>query len=141
MKKRFRGFTLIECIVAMAILGIASLIIAQMYAAVSTRNKMNHLVNSSLSNQMAYVEKYTDSEAVSITYSGTITTKPPHISNPSNNTNVVKIERTDNGDLYSFPVDVYVLKSRDRHDNQLGNDSGYSEEDYNLRYKYVLGHN
>ena len=32
MKKSFRGFTLIECLIALAILGIASLVMAQIYA-------------------------------------------------------------------------------------------------------------
>lgn len=146
MKKRFRGFTLIECIVAMAILGIASLIIAQMYAAVSTRNKMNHLVNSSLSHQMQYVEKYTDSETVSISYAtsggavGTPATPKSAPSYSSYDNTVIQIENVATGSKYTYPVDVYVLKSRDRQGNQLTSDSGYTEENYNLRYKYVQGY-
>lgn len=163
MKKRFKGFTLIECIVALAILGIASLTMAQIYANVSRRNKMNHLVNTSLSNQMAYVEKYTNTQAVPIYY-GNTTNKPdshslnvktggvkgdgapPHkVSGSLTQKNVLKITKYKDAtnltkEEYSFPTDIYVLKSRDRDDGQLTSDAGYTEDDYNLRYKYIIGH-
>ena len=157
MKKRFKGFTLIECLVALGILGIASLTMAQIYAAVSQRNKMNHLVNTSLSNQMAYVEKYTNSEAIEIKYNnGTAVsnaekTKPPHNrSGVTSYNNYVKVARTEgtNTYVYSYPVNIYVLRSRDRDNNAIdktrtqvnsgdvGSTAGYGESDYNLRYKY-----
>ena len=164
MKKCFKGFTLVECIVALAILGIASLTMAQIYASVSQRNKNNHLVNTSLSNQMAYVEKYTDTEAVPIYFneaSGTSkpdpqslsssTTKyPPHkesgsVTVKSNYVTIVKV-KTDShleaNDTYSFPVDTFILRSRDRNDKDA-KDTGYvgeAEDNYNLRYKYIVGH-
>ena len=168
MKKHFKGFTLIECIVALAILGIASLTMAQIYASVSQRNKNNHLVNTSLSNQMAYVEKYTDSQAVPIYFneesgasktdpqslSSSTTKYPPHKESGSVTvkTNYVKITKVgvdahgnktlSTDDVYSFPVDTFILKSRDRNDKAAG-DTGYvgeTEDNYNLRYKYLLGH-
>ncbi len=179
MKKRFKGFTLVECLIALAILGIASLTMAQIYAGVSKRNKSNHYVNTSLSNQMAYVEKYTDSETVKIYYGGSDTKdpnvnttdkKPPHSGAgvSTNKNNFVKIVRVksdgkslDKNQTYSFPVDTYVLYSRDNKNvNSLGKDEdgnsvGFSaqydeffesesdptkEDNYNLRYKYILGH-
>lgn len=149
MKNKFRGFTLIECIVALTILAIASITMAQIYARVSVRNKMNNLVNTSLSNQMAYVEKAIGGDAVEIAYAGsTSTTTPPHKGSPSPlYMQVAKIDpvtgnvATDKG-VYSYPVDIYVLYSRDRQGNQLNvsGDAGYTEKDYNLRYKYLLGH-
>lgn len=163
MKKSFKGFTLIECMIALAILGVASLTMAQIYGAVSTRNKMNHLVNSSLSNQMSYVERYTNSQAVPMYFGGGATStkdpevggttkKPPHVADP-NGTNLqkphLKVESsykdpvTGKKNLYSYSADIYVLKSRDRWDDTLDSstkDGGYTEGDYNLRYKYVLGH-
>ena len=176
MRKSFKGFTLIECLVALAILGLASLTMAQIYASVSARNKMNHLVNTSLSNQMAYVEKYTNTDAVPIyfgdightgvsasdpNYSST-DRKPPHVSHPSADNRYpsdpqypsIKIESTyaikdkptgtSGKNNYSYAADIYVLKSRDRDNNTLDTstrDAGYTEADYNLRYKYILGHN
>ena len=168
MKKRFRGFTLVECIVAMAILGIASLLVAQIYAAVSTRNRMNQLVNASLVHQMQYVEKYTNSDVVSIEFgTGASANIPPHNSHaaaPSQNPDCyVTISKVSSYDattgapivyaeqMYSYPTNIYVLKSRDRQGGVLttsskdaqghvsGGDSGYGENNYNLRYKYMLG--
>lgn len=159
MKKRFKGFTLIECLVALGILGIASLTMAQIYANVARKNKMNHLVNTSLSNQMAYVERYTNSEAVQVSFSGdddklsnTSGTKsgtPPHVNDPTGNFNYVitKFDDPDNlsaTESYSYPADIYVLKSRTRGDVKMepgdGGDMGYTEDNFNLRYKYIIGH-
>ena len=154
MKKTFKGFTLIECIVALAILGIASLTMAQIYAGVASKNRENHIVNTSLSNQMAYVERYTDSETVGIYFNNSLTTPdsetdassttkyPPHKNATVSNMPQVKIVSSYGSYEYSYSVDLYVLRSRDANDKD-SSDSGYmgqSEDDYNLRYKYVLGH-
>lgn len=187
MKKSFKGFTLIECIVALAILAIASLTMAQIYASVSLRNKNNHLINTSLSNQMAYVEKYTDSEAIPIYFnengSGTSIPdpqtqtggagQPPHkagggVSLQDNYVKIVRVIESDSNadgindtrtlsddDVYSFPVDTFVLMSRDNNDKNT-KDASFGaqygdlfdadgtgddpEDSYNLRYKYILGH-
>lgn len=177
--RKVKGFTLIECIVALAILGIASLTMAQIYANVSMRNRDNHLVNTSLSNQMEYVEKATDTEAVPIYFGNSDTKKshadgdatstdrkPPHKTNEAVNNNFVQIVRCkpsasgsvthELDETYSFPVDIYVLYSRDQ-DNDSSkvctvaangdktwsnnpNYNGESEAKYNLRYKYIVGH-
>ena len=164
MKKTIRGFTLIECIVALAILGVASLTLAQIYANVAKRNRDNHLVNTSLSNQMEHVEKYTKSDVVPIYYGGADaadpeisasgTHMPPHNSTSvSSNANYVTIERVTYDasagtytkvadEIYSFPVDIYVLKSRDAN-GKSSSDAAYTgatEDNYNLRYKYFEGH-
>lgn len=192
MKKYFKGFTLIECLIALAILGIASLTMAQIYAGVAKRNRNNQIMNTSLSNQMSYVERYTASQAVPIYYGKTTntpdpeakktsTTKyPPHKKSVSVNSNYVQITKVkpvpagasdpleydplndkyktanrESDSTYSFPVDVYVLLSRDNNDVN-SSDSSFSgqyndllenpdstkayEDDMNLRYKYLLGH-
>lgn len=189
MKKHIKGFTLIECLIALAILGIASLTMAQIYAGVSKRNRNNQIMNTSLSNQMSYVERYTASQAVPIYYGNyydtsankskpdpeanktSTTKKPPHQKSISTNCNYVKITKVKDGkdpldttyttadrvsdSTYSFPVDIYVLLSRDNNDKN-SNDSSFSgqyddlfenpdtsktyEDDMNLRYRYLLGH-
>ncbi len=173
MKKHFKGFTLIECLIALAILGIASLTMAQIYAGVSRRNRSNQLVNTSLSNQMAYVEKYTDAETVKVYFNeisagvsgpdhNLSTNKPPHkgTSGNTHGTYYVEIKKVVNDtgtlsttDIYSYPIDMFVLYSRDNNDKD-SQDAGFSaqykdfftdgtktEDDYNLRYKYFVGHN
>lgn len=165
MKKRFRGFTLIECLVALGVLGIASLTMAQIYANVSSRNRMNHLVNTSLSNQMAYVEKYTNTEAVPVYFGGSDTAtsdklgasgatgKPPHEKTPTGllNFKITKYNPSASGgsdlsdkEVYSYPADVYVLLSRDAKNKSSSdadfNGAGYNESNFNLRYKYIQGH-
>lgn len=150
MRKIFKGFTLVECIIALAVLAIASLTMAQIYASVSKRNMTNQMLNASLSQQMAWVEQYEKAEAYEIAYSGTVSTDPPH---EAGSGQYVKIESTYNSKTYeySYPVDIYVLFSRDAdgdgskvYDGNTLKDNddydGKSEDNYNLRYKYVLGH-
>ncbi|MCM1022606.1 MAG: prepilin-type N-terminal cleavage/methylation domain-containing protein [Prevotella sp.] len=183
MKKRFKGFTLIECLIAIAILGIASLAMAQIYAGVSRRNRNNQILNTSLSNQMSYVERYVKNatgsapDVVEIYYGGGSVSspdpnaigqsggsgQPPHQHSSGTNTSYVKITRTTpnasdpskfthvDAETYSFPVDTFVLLSRDQNDNSsaAGNFddqyedylmSGSTDKNTNLRYKYVTGH-
>lgn len=155
--RKVKGFTLIECIVALAILGIASLTMAQIYASVSLRNRDNHLVNTSLSNQMKYVEQAQGAEAVKFEFNDgnddgekddTSTTKyPPHENNSITDgrnitiTSGYKPDGTNNA-VYSYGVDIVVLQSRDRNDKGSGDSAyvGETEDNYNLRYKYLLGH-
>lgn len=159
MKKFFKGFTLVECLVAMAILAIASTLMASIYANVAARNNFNHFNNTSLSNQMKYIEQYENSETVKITntYSGTT---PPSGTNSGTSAYVKVTKCKSDGTVdpsdatlcpsYSFPVDIYIMYSRDTHNvGSSGKDANgqsatysgvYSEKDNNLRYKYILGH-
>lgn len=61
--KSLKGFTLVECVVAMAILGIASLVMAQIYGSVAKINRENHRANQSLSQTVAAAEKQISSGA------------------------------------------------------------------------------
>ena len=153
MKRNFKGFTLVECLVAMAILAIACMTLGAIEASVAQTNKNNHFMNTSLSNQMKYIEEYTNSETVPMLYGGAATPDtdaptPPHkhITGTANKypDTFVKIETVDSSGNktypYSYAVDIYVMYSRDRSDGQLSNDAGYTEKNNNLRYKYLLGH-
>lgn len=158
MKKTFKGFTLIECIVALAILGVASLTLAQIYARVAATNRSNHIVNTSLANQVAYVEHYSDhtaSEAVGIYFNNDATTPdneagkssatkyPPHKNTSASGMPHVKIVSGYSKQEYSYAADIYVMKSRDGNDKNSSDADyiGQAEDQYNLRYKYVIGHN
>lgn len=164
MKLKFKGFTLIECLVALAVLGIASLIMAQIYANVSRINRSNHITNTSLAYQMKYVENYsTDADdTVSMLYGGAAgaasadPSKPPAKTSTETNDNYMSIQLkgTSLGGLtqsagytylnntYSLETDMYVLLSRDSSDKS-SSDAAYNGEDedsYLLRYKYLQPH-
>lgn len=57
MKKKLKGFTLVECIVAMAIIGVASVMMAQIYSGIAKINRDNAAANRTLNEEMDYVEK------------------------------------------------------------------------------------
>lgn len=168
---KIKGFTLVECLIALAILGIGSLVMAQIYADVSKRNLSNHNVNTSLSYQMKVVEEATGADAISMYFGGldgsgqpkpdpnsadsNTDKKPPHKQNiPATDLSKpnVTIVGSYDSHTYSYPVDIYVLLSRDANDepskvksgttwNENPNYEGYDEKDYALRYKYIVGHN
>lgn len=166
MKKTFKGFTLVECLIALTILAIASTLMAEIYAVVSKRNNANQFMNTSLSNQMKYIEQYIDAETVPIYYghasnktsdseaaTGSTTKYPPHKKTVTTNYNYLKVTKlkgdgvsAESNSTYSFPVDIYVMYSRTNVNSvdASSQDSGYgkmfSEKDDNLRYKYILGH-
>ncbi len=55
--KKLKGFTLVECLISLAVLAVASLVMAQIYASVGSINRQNHYMNTSLAAQMALVEQ------------------------------------------------------------------------------------
>lgn len=139
MRKNFKGFTLVECLVAMAILSIACMTLGAIEATVAKRNNANNFLNTSLSNQMQYIEQYTNSATLAIYYGNSDSTEPhvdpnlgssipPHkASSVSANYNFVTVTKRksdgtwDTATQYSFPVDVYVMYSRDTQDEARTN--------------------
>lgn len=160
MKRKLKGFTLIECLVALAILGIASLTMAQIYAGVARTNMTNHQYNTSISNQEQFIEKeLKDNGAVEVKYNGlsdpTATNPaPPHSLDSNNQPTTSFVEISDGTNTFSYPVDIYILRSRDRNDKPSYSKSpvagdpdiatpGYSGPDEtktSLKYRYFLAH-
>lgn len=162
MSKKIKGFTLIECLIALAILGIGSLVMAQIYAAVSKTNLNNNSINTSLSKQMKLVEEATGADAISMYFGGldpntggpkpdanadesNLNKYPPHkqgISSTDLTKPNVVIKGSYNSHTYSYPVDIYVLLSRDIKDKASSETdyNGVEEKNIALRYKYILGH-
>ncbi|MBQ8827009.1 MAG: prepilin-type N-terminal cleavage/methylation domain-containing protein [Oscillospiraceae bacterium] len=140
-KMRFKGFTLVECLIALAILGIASLIMAQIYANVSRMNRSNHNINTSLSYQMKYVEKSIEADSIIIYPDGGTTSTPDTSTEPPHKlgklTNVKITSSYGSKYSYSYPVDIRVLLSRDAKNNVVADKE---ENQYDLRYKYLVGH-
>jgi prepilin-type N-terminal cleavage/methylation domain-containing protein len=162
--KKLKGFTLIECIVAMTIFAIASLTIAQVYITVSTIQKENEFMQYSLANQMKYVEDATGSDAsskVQINYNGTGTGGAASTGvNGNARVKLVKVDLgTDNnfdglnfnddeatGQEYFVGVNMFVFKSREgsshsddsvTYDDTSSTRANTDESNGNLRYKFM----
>lgn len=141
MKKSVKGFTLIECLIALAILGVASLTMAQIYAGVAKKNMRNHLTNTSISNQIKYVEQYSNSTTDAVIVKGD-DVAPGDSMGSSQYMKIFEIKNVDsngvieldNDKTYGYSVDVYSLNTRDASDNVTTNGA------VDLRYRYLVGH-
>ncbi len=158
LKLKLKGFTLIECIVALALLGVASLSLVQIYATVCGVNRSNHEVNTSLMYQMQFVENYigvtdaveADSQVI-IYANGTYTDKADVYGVGDIKKGITITKKKSDGTLdttstYTFPTDIHVLLTRDfKAEDTDGNkvadtdDSGKLVGNYDLRYKYIVG--
>ncbi len=165
LKFKLKGFTLIECLVALALLGVASLSMVQIYANVCAVNRSNHDVNTSLMYQMQFVERYSGTNVISgdeqvvIFASGDGNDLDGVYGNPTDTKNSfdkaetdpnyikhVKITKLDDAgdpiddDSYYFPTDVHILVSREFvSSSDLDGAGQTSSGNYELRYKYVVG--
>lgn len=154
--RKIKGFTLIECLVALAILGIASLVLAQIYGNVARINRFNHDVNNSLAYQMKYVEDRTADNTHKIKVeaaaaSSSDADKPPHKVTSTSITNM-KIVNKKTKATYSYAVDYYVLMSMDQDGDtsekynsttkkwEANPDYDGTRDNHYLNYKYVVGH-
>jgi prepilin-type N-terminal cleavage/methylation domain-containing protein len=165
--KRLSGFTLVECLMAMLILGIGSLTMAQVYAAVAKQTMENEFMNISLAEQMAYVEQRSGDTVASVAISSPVPLTQTllaeemadHELNDDSyhvivkggprhfNTNAVDSEHA--AYEYKSGVAMFVLYSRDVNSNNSKSDAYAWGGSYdskgdakgnqsNLRYKYLL---
>jgi prepilin-type N-terminal cleavage/methylation domain-containing protein len=116
-KTKIKGFTLVECIVALTIFAIASLTIAQVYVTVTAIQKENEYMQYSLANQMKYVENDTQSEAVDIKMA-TVNPSAPALGNAKTTLgalggNVVKMYKIDPGTSGFDGIDAIITNTGD----------------------------
>lgn len=157
MKKTMKGFTLIECIIAMAIMGIASMLMVQVYGTVALMNRDNRKMNVSLEVQMEYAENQLAEEGgdvkigryanyTPVTSEPTSPTAPPKDTNGGTKSGTLtdgikfdmkdatKKAKFDNPDK-SSEIDLYVI----------GTNNGSSEnpnyDSNTVRYKFILPRN
>jgi len=138
--KSLKGFTLVECVVAMAILGIASLVMAQIYGSVAKINRENHRANQSLSQTVAAAEKKISSGALnevvqldgdSITSLDMVFTKSTTAAHGT----------ADKYNIKSDDTDIYVYSAH--YENNVGTSVYYNQptsgsDPIGLRYKYFV---
>lgn len=121
--RKFKGFTLIECLVAMAILGVASMLLVQAYTQLMRVTVMNDTINYSISQQMANAEKPGDSGESNTAYKVRgdedlkLTATIPNA--PSEN----QYKRT-----YTCKVDVYCVKPYANTNGSAGQHRNYASE-------------
>lgn len=120
MKKKLKGFTLIECIIAMFILAISSLLLVQAYSQLVSITRENYTRYNSIGRQMADAEnptaaesKSTDVQAKKISEAKTLTFNAKY---PNSSTTV---QRSISEEVY-----VYVVTPYDMQNNQLPTGSG-----------------
>lgn len=153
--KKLKGFTLIECIVAMAILGIASLLMVQIYGTVAKMNRENNRMNNSLEKQMEYAENElkkanTGDTDISVVCISSYNNSDADV---KNNTGykvqfdlVTDTTKTDSKKASSFSgtssskqikadVDLYVIGVKSSQDAATGKTL---DTDNTVRYKFIL---
>lgn len=131
--KKFSGFTLIECIVALAVLGVSSLLLVQSYTQLMRVTKMNNSDFNSISEQMA------EAEGVVAESSSTVKSLPDQ---------TIKIKRyvkgaggsetlfntgVCNNYEFNYTMKVYAVKPYKSNDDRVAEGTAESQD---LRYIY-----
>lgn len=135
--KNAKGFTLIECIVSMAILAIGTLIMAQIYGSICKINEVNHRTNESLSSTVLKAETKDCVGSTGNTYYKALSS--------GDNVNITFTKDSSTGTsyhcVYTMPTTIYVLYSEDT--DSYGNQTYQDPDDdpLGLRYKYFASNN
>ena len=161
-QKKLKAFTLIECIVALALIGFASLLMAQVYGSVSKLNRSNSELNVSLVEQMKIVEtqlKQGSNVTITCLSSSYSTTNPAyaaayaaHDAVPTANIDPVKFAvsgMTGGYNKTAFKatnvmgqVDVYIVKAKPKTTNPgaaIDPDNGKTRVmDEDVRFKFMM---
>lgn len=122
--RKIKGFTLVECIVALAILGITSLLLCQAYTQLMKVTNINNTAYMSLADQMQDAEISSDGRAKLV---GSDVTKKEYSSTEGHTVKVVRIKKPNRGTAtydqyfsggsgkFISNVEVYVSDTYDDH--------------------------
>ena len=124
--KQLKGFTLIECIIAMFILGISSLLLVQAYSQLMRVSALSSNENISISKQMDAAENKDDSDADKITATNQKDFKVTKVKIGSGT------ETSLTASEYTFKVDAYQVKGK----TPAGVDAADGSDADTMRYVY-----
>ena len=124
--KQLKGFTLIECIIAMFILGISSLLLVQAYSQLMRVSALSSNENTSISKQMDAAENKDDSDADKITATNQKDFKVTKVKIGSGT------ETSLTASEYTFKVDAYQVKGK----TPAGVDAADGSDADTMRYVY-----
>lgn len=114
MKRKLKGFSLIECIVAMFILAISSLLLVQAYTQLVSITRENYTMYNSIGRQMADAEKPTNAEGKPNDVKSKKIQEAKTLKFSVKYTDSTSVERTISEEVY-----VYVVSPFDMQGNQL----------------------
>ena len=113
MKRKLRGFTLIECLIALLVLAVSSLLLVQAYTQLVTATQENYTMYNSIGRQMADAESPTMAEGKSNAV------KAKKIEEKKTLSFTVKYPDGSSGKTVNEEVSVYVVSPYDMQGNQL----------------------
>ncbi len=129
--KKTAGFTLVECIVAIAVLSIGTLVMASIYACVAQINEKTHRANESLGQTVQRVETKSDIGASNVGCTKIITGTGIKVT-------YTKLNPSGLPSSTAYPMDttIYISQAQDSdsHGNQYYSDP--NDDPIELRYKY-----
>lgn len=156
--KKLKGFTLIECIIAMALIGMTSLLMVQVYGTVAMMNRDNNMMNNSIDRQMQYAEKQLTEVATSGSDDGVVKIiELTSYDKPGAAGKVGEIEIRMDGDLsknpncskfdiakptgtpYKAEIDLYVigLETTSAAADEYNTTGVESYDNNHIRYKFI----
>lgn len=126
MKRKLKGFTLIECIIALFILAISSLLLVQAYTQLVAVTRENYTRYNSIGRQMADAENTTYAEGKDVNNPKSVDVQAKKIQEAKKLTFNAKYPNSSSTVVRSISEDVYVyvVSPFDMQGNQLPTGAG-----------------
>ncbi len=125
--KKMKGFTLIECIVAIAVLGVSSVLLCQGFAQLMKVTNENNTMSMSIAEQMSDAESQRDGSATMLS--------TPVNSDTYNSSEgrTFKMEKEGSSTVYTTNVEVYCVNPYETKGTQ---NASSTKDGTDIRYIY-----